>query len=42
MFFDVWDKNFCSQKAVTKLGAKIYNRNVTRNKLIFILTKKDW
>lgn len=35
VFFDAWDKNFHSQKAVAKLGAKIYNRDVTRNKLIF-------
>lgn len=41
-FFDVWDKNFSSQKAVAKLGAKIYNRDVTRNNLVFRLTKKDW
>ncbi|AXH30722.1 GNAT family N-acetyltransferase [Francisella opportunistica] len=42
VFFDVWDKNFRSQKAVAKLGAKLYSKEVAKQKLVFRLTKKDW
>lgn len=42
VFFDVWDKNFRSQKAVAKLGAKFYCHNIAQQKLIFRLTNKDW
>ncbi|ADA78083.1 GNAT family N-acetyltransferase [Francisella tularensis] len=42
VFFDVWDKNFRSQKAVAKLGAKFYCHNIAQQKFIFRLTNKDW
>lgn len=40
--FDVWLNNFRSQKAVEKLGAKLYKNDSLRERLIFRLNKKDW
>ncbi|MDE4951259.1 N-acetyltransferase, partial [Francisella tularensis subsp. holarctica] len=42
VFFDVWYKNFRSQKAVAKLGAKFYCHNIAQQNFIFRLTNKDW
>ncbi|MED7787899.1 GNAT family N-acetyltransferase [Francisella sp. 19X1-34] len=41
VFFDVWVKNFRSQKAVEKLGASLYKRDDQRERLVFKLTKED-
>ncbi|MDE4963814.1 N-acetyltransferase, partial [Francisella tularensis subsp. holarctica] len=40
VFCEVWDKNFRSQKAVAKLGAKFYCNNIAQQKFIFRLTNK--
>ena len=40
VFFDVFEKNIRSQKAVMKLGG-ILNK-INTNKHEYILTKKDW
>ncbi|AIT09229.1 acetyltransferase [Candidatus Francisella endociliophora] len=42
VFFDVWTSNFRSQKAVEKLGAKLYKKDNLRERLVFKLNKKDW
>lgn len=42
IFFDVWYKNIRSQKAVIKLGAKLYENDTSQERLVFILNKKDW
>ena len=33
VFFDVWDKNFRSQKAIAKLGARLHDYNIVEQKL---------
>lgn len=42
VFFDVWYKNFRSQKAVEKLGAKFHIKEESGEKYSFLLTKTDW
>ncbi|APD50043.1 GNAT family N-acetyltransferase [Francisella hispaniensis] len=42
IFFDVWDKNFRSQRAVARLGAKFHMKDSFRQRIVFILNKKDW
>ncbi|MEY8765095.1 MULTISPECIES: GNAT family N-acetyltransferase [Francisella] len=42
VLFDVWYKNIRSQKAVSKLGAKLCENDTSRERLVFILNKKDW
>lgn len=42
IFFDIWCKNYRSQRAVEKLGAKFYKKYKQREKLVFKLNKKDW
>ena len=41
VFFDVWYKNFRSQKAVERLGAKFYTKEKSGEKYSFLLTKDD-
>ena len=42
VFFDVWHKNFRSQKAVEKLGAKFHTEENDGEKYSFLLTKEIW
>ncbi|GMN89996.1 GNAT family N-acetyltransferase [Francisella sciaenopsi] len=42
VLFDVWYKNIRSQKAVTKLGAKLYENDTSRERVVFVLNKIDW
>ncbi|MGQ4006061.1 GNAT family N-acetyltransferase [Francisellaceae bacterium CB300] len=42
VFFDVWNKNFRSQKAVEKLGAKFHAKSKCGEKYTFLLTKEVW
>jgi RimJ/RimL family protein N-acetyltransferase len=42
IYFDVWTENFRSQKALEKLGAKLYKIDHSRQRLIFLLNKEGW
>lgn len=42
VFFDVWYKNFRSQKAIEKLGAKYFSKDKSDEKYSFLLTKENW
>ncbi len=41
IFFDIWDKNYRSQKAVKKLGARYFDKIIAKEKVVYQLTKKD-
>ena len=42
VFFDVWHKNFRSQKAIEKLGARFHIKENSGEKYSFLLTRADW
>jgi len=42
VYFDIWNKNFRSQKAIQKIGAMLFSENTGSNKLLYLLKKNDF
>ena len=42
VYFDIWNKNYRSQKAIQKIGAKLMSKNSESNKYLYLLKKNDY